>query len=87
MPPSTTPYATELRRDIGKLRDKTKFSENQNPKPHHEGAHARPRDAYLLEMHACKMYACEVHTHEMYACEVHARKVHVREVHACETHA
>jgi hypothetical protein len=24
---------------IGKLRDKTKFSENQNPKPHHEGAH------------------------------------------------
>jgi hypothetical protein len=50
--------------DIGKLRDKTKFSENQKPKPHHEGAHARPRDAYLLEMHACKIYACEVHTYE-----------------------
>jgi hypothetical protein len=53
-----------LRRDIGKFRDKTKFSENQNPKPHHEGAHARPRDAYLLEMHVCKIHACEVHTYK-----------------------
>jgi hypothetical protein len=26
-------------------------------KPTHEGAHARPRDACLLEMHACKMHA------------------------------
>jgi hypothetical protein len=43
---------------------KPKFSENQNPKHHHEGAHARPRDAYLLEMHACNMHACEVHTYE-----------------------
>jgi hypothetical protein len=55
--------STCLRRDIEKLRDKAKFSENQNPKPYHEGAHARPRDAYLLEMHY-KMHACEVHTYE-----------------------
>jgi hypothetical protein len=53
-----------VRREIGKLRDKTKFSENQKPKPHHEGAHARPRDAYLLEIHACKIRACEIHTYE-----------------------
>ena len=43
---------------------KLNFLKIKNPKPHHEGAYARPRDAYLLEMHACKMHACEVHTYE-----------------------
>jgi hypothetical protein len=66
---------------LGKLR------ENQNHKPHHEGAYARPRDAYLLEMHACKMHACEVHAHEVHAYEVHAHEMHAREVHSHEIHA
>jgi hypothetical protein len=44
-----TARGLKLRREIGKLRDKTKFSENQNPNPHHEGAYARPRDMYLRD--------------------------------------
>ena len=64
--PNRIPY---LRRNIGTVKDKTKFLEIKITKPTHE-THAH--DTHAREMHAHK-----VHSYKVHACEIYASpKVH-----------
>jgi hypothetical protein len=56
-----------IRRDIGTVRDKTKFQ-----------THAH--ETHIHEMHAPEMHAREVHAHETHAYEIHALEMHARKV-------
>jgi hypothetical protein len=66
-----------VRRDIGTLRDNSKFYENQNPPTH--------------QLHACEVtpmrHTHEVHAYEVHTDEMHAREMHTREMYAREVHA